>query len=233
MKSNTKMHTILLALAALLVTSCATSSFGHRDENCSPDDRLDGLLSAYEEGRSNGINSSGNLLVDCDRARNGVERLALEFPGHARTLMAAGTLSYEAGEPEKAQNYLDMVFRLQPGHPDAGVLRSRIAIDDGNLQLARRLLDMQIQYTPDHAGLREALSSVQYMMGDWDGARASIESASRLGAPPWRVAYHRGLVAEAAGQSSEAQTQYQACIDANPSFSAAKSRLSGMKSQGG
>jgi tetratricopeptide (TPR) repeat protein len=147
--------------------------------------------------------------------------------------MAAGTLAYDAGEPEKAQNYLDQLFRAQPAHPEAGILRSRIAVDDGNLPLAERVLAMQIQYTPDNAALREAMSGVLYMSGDLQGARTAIDAAALLGAPAWRVAYHRGLVAEAAGQKAEAQTQYQACLDANPSFSAAKSRLSGMKSQGG
>lgn len=222
-----------LGLLVLLTSGCATGSFGHRDENCNPDQRLDQLLSAYEEGRNDGVNSSGNVLVDCERARNAIERLALEFPAHTPTLLAAATLAYETGEPEKAQNYLDQLFRAQPAHPEAGVLRSRIAIDDGNFQLAQRVLAMQIQYTPDNAALREAQSGLLYMSGDLDGARAAINAAERLGAPAWRVAYHRGLVAEAAGNSGEAQTQYQACLDANPSFSAAKSRLSGMKSQGG
>lgn len=228
-----KLSTIGLALAALFLGACASSSFGHRNEECGPDERLDGLLAAYEEGRSSGLNSSGNLLVDCERARNAIERLALEFPSHARTLMAAGTLAYDAGESEKAQNYLDQVFRAQPSHPEAGILRSRIAVDEGNLQLARRVLDMQVQYNPDNFAVREALSSVLYMSGDLEGARAAIDAAANLGAPAWRVAFNRGLIAESAGQSEEAQAQYRACIDANPSFVAAKSRLSGMKSQGG
>jgi len=32
MKFNMKMHAVLLALGALLVSSCASSSFGHRDQ---------------------------------------------------------------------------------------------------------------------------------------------------------------------------------------------------------
>lgn len=230
---NVNLSTLLLGLAALCLAGCASSSFNHRDDESTADAQLDNLLTAYETGRNDGINSSGNLLADGERARNSIERLALEFPSHVRTLMAAGTLAYEAGEPEKAQNYLDQVFRLQPASPEAGILRSRIAIDEGNLPLAQRVLAMQVQYTPDHAGLREALSGVLYMMGDLEGARAAIDAAANLGAPAWRVAYHRGLVAEAAGKADEAQAQYQACIDANPSFLAAKSRLSGMKSQGG
>jgi tetratricopeptide (TPR) repeat protein len=233
MKSHIHIPAVLALVVALLASGCTSSSFGHRDENCSADQRLDGLLQAYEEGRNNGVNSSGNLLVDCERTRNAIERLALEFPGHARTLMAAGTLAYEAGEPEKAQNYVDMVFKVEPSHAEAGVLRSRIAIDDGNFPLALRVVETQIQYNPANAALRETHSSVLFMSGDYAGARAAMDVAASLGAPAWRVAFHRGLIAEKAGQAGEARTQYQACIDANPSYEAAKSRLSGMKSQGG
>jgi tetratricopeptide (TPR) repeat protein len=228
-----KLNSILISLCALLFAACATSSFGHRDENCNVDQRLDGLLAAYEEGRNDGINSSGNLLVDCERARAAIERLALEFPQHTRTLMAAATLAYEAGEPEKSQNYLDQIFKLQPANPEAGILRSRIAIDDGNLPLAVRILSTQIQYTPDHAGLREAHSGVLYMSGEWKDARAAIDVAEALGAPPWRVAYHRGLIAEGSGDRAEARRQHQACLDKNPAFPAAQSRLSGMNAAGG
>ncbi len=233
MKLNTILSAILLAACTLLFAACATESFGHRDENCSPDQRLDELLNAYETGRNNGINSSGNLLVDCDRARASIERLALEFPSHERTLMAAATLSFEAGEPEKSQNYLDSLFRIHAANPEAGILRSRIAIDEGNLPLAERVLAMQIQYTPDHAGLFEAQSGVLYMSRDWKGARTAIDVAEALGAPPWRVAFHRGLIAEGAGDRAEARRQYQACVDKNPAFPAAQSRLSGMKAAGG
>ena len=228
-----KLPTLAVLALALTMASCTSYSFGHRDEECDPDRRLDDLLTAYDEGRNEGVNSAGNVLVDCERARHAIERLALEFPAHTRTLMAAGTLAFEHSEPEKAQNYVDMVFRLQSAHPEAGILRSRIAIEEGNLPLARRVLDMQIQYTPDHAGLREAQSSVRYMSGDLAGARASIDAAEALGAPAWRVAFNRGLISEAAGDAAEARRHYEACLDAKPEYPQAKSRLSGMKAAGG
>ncbi|MBL8861918.1 MAG: tetratricopeptide repeat protein [Planctomycetes bacterium] len=232
MKNLSRSH-LLFALVALLAGGCATSSFGHRSENCDPDQRLEQLLDAYESGRNGGINSSGNLLADCQRARNAIERLALEFPAHAPTLLAAGQLAYENGEREKAQNYVDQIFRLQPIYPAAGVLRAQIATDEGNVPLARRVLETQIQYTPDHALLRESHAKVLFLSGDLSGAASAVDAAEALGAPAWRVAFHRGLIAEKAGRAAEARAQYQACIDANPSYAAAKSRLSGMNAQGG
>jgi predicted Zn-dependent protease len=227
-----KITTVLGLVPALLLAACTTASFGHRDRECSVDQRLDALLDEYDHARS-GEDESSRLLVDCDRIRNEIDRLALEFPSHPRTLLACAQLSYDAREVERSQSYLDQLFRAQTASPEGGVLRSRIAAEEGNLQLARRVLETQIQYTPDHPLLREALSSVMYLSGDLAGARAAIAAAESLGAPVWRIAYHRGLIAEAAGDNGEARRQFQACLDANPEYPQARSRLSGMKAAGG
>jgi tetratricopeptide (TPR) repeat protein len=223
-------QSLILCLALLGASSCANYSFGHRDANCDPDTRLGELLAAWEEGQRD---IGWRLSYDCDRLRYEVERLSLEFPAHVPTHMACAVLAYESAEPEKAQNYLDRIFRDQPAHPEAGILRSRIAIDDGNLELAQRVLRTQIQYTPDHPGLREALSGCLYMDGDLAGAAQALSAAERLGAPPWRVAYHRGLIAEAQGDTEEAARQYQAALDAKPDHRPSRSRLSGMNAAGG
>lgn len=223
---------ILACLLTLSLAACTTASFGHRDRELNPDLRLAVLLDAYDQTRG-GEEESSRLVVDVGRARNAIERLSLEFPGHVPTLMACAALAYDAREPEKSQAYLDRLFRAQVMHAEAGVLRSRIASEEGNLPLARRVLETQIQYTPDHAGLREALSGVLYMSKDWDGARRAIGAAEALGAPAWRVAYHRGLIAESADDTKEAQRQFQLATDGNPAFLPAKSRLSAMKATGG
>jgi hypothetical protein len=71
------------------------------------------------------------------------------------------------------------------------------------------------------------------MSHDLEGARTEIAAAETLGAPAWRVAFNRGLIAEAGGQADEAQRQYKAAADANPAFPEARSRLSGMKAMPG
>jgi tetratricopeptide (TPR) repeat protein len=142
-------------------------------------------------------------------------------------------LAYDAKEPEKAQRYLDSVLAIEPTYPDAAVLRSQIAVEEGNMPFARRLLETQIGYRPDHPGLREALAGVCYLERDLEGARASLAAAEALHAPAWRVAFHRGLLAEFAGDGNEAQRQYQLCTDANPDFTPARARLDGARALGG
>lgn len=221
---------ITFLLFALCASGCATnSSFGHRDTSCNPDERLADLVAAYESCRD-GSGHYGDLIPDCGSEWLAIERLALEFPRHVPTLMANAVIAYDEREPVKAKRYLDALFTLERSHPDAAVLRSRVAIDEGNMPLARRVLETQVAYTPNEPSVREALSSVHYMSHDLDAAVREITAAEKLGAPAWRVAFNRGLIAEAAGRPTDAQRYFQAALDANPEFAPARARLPGARS---
>jgi tetratricopeptide (TPR) repeat protein len=221
---------VSLALAMALASSaCTTASFGHRERNTDPDERLDALVSAYQDSRGGKDTNDSHLLVDAERSAAELEQLALEFPRHVRTLQANAVIAYDNHDHAKTQRYLAALFAVEPSYPEAAILRSRVAIDEGNLPLARRQLEAQVDYTPNHAGVREALSSVLYMSGDLDGAARSIAVAEKLGAPAWRVAFNRGLLAEAAGRPADAQRFYRAALDANPEFEPAKARMEGAK----
>jgi tetratricopeptide (TPR) repeat protein len=216
----------------LVASGCTTASFGHRSRESDPDARLADLLQQYDDSKA-GKRESNDILLDPDRVRLELERLSLEFPTHVPTLMANAVLAYDAREVTKSQRYLDLIFHVQNAHPEAAVLRSHIAIEEGNLPLSRHLLETQIQYTPDNASLHEAYSGTLYMAHDLEGASAEISLAERLGAPPARVAFNKGLIAEAGGKDDEARKQYQAALDADPGFAGARSRLSGMKARPG
>jgi hypothetical protein len=118
--------------------------------------------------------------------------------------LACAGLAYEHDEFDKSRSYSDRILALDPYQPDAAVLRSQVAIREGNMPFAKRLLEAQKQYTPDHAGVREGLSAVLYLTKDYDGATRELVAAEHLGAPAWRVAYNRGLIAEAKGDSNGA-----------------------------
>ena len=127
----------------------------------------------------------------------------------------------------------DRILAAEPVHPDAAVLRGQCAIRDGNLPAAVRLLEQQKSYSPDHAGVREALSATYFVMKELDPAARELDAAEKLGAPAWRIAYNRGLIAEAKGDRAGALAAYQAAVDANPDFGPARSRLAGRKAEGG
>ncbi|MEM9175883.1 MAG: hypothetical protein AAGC67_11670 [Myxococcota bacterium] len=192
--------------------------------------RLEPLLEAWdraraEDGGCEQRRPTETPILDCEAVSQQIARLAVEFPRDPEILLAAATVRYEGGRKEDALKTLDVLRRLQPIHPEAAVLRGRIAIDEGNLRFARRILEEQRELSPDHAGLWEMLASVAYLEGEYAVANERLDVAARLGAPGWRVAYHRGLVAEASGRPDLASLAYADCLEANPEFAPARSRL--------
>ena len=195
--------------------------------------RLETLLEAWDRARTEGggceeRRATDTPLTDCEAVSQGVALLAVEFPRDPEVLLALAVVDFERGRKEDALKTLDVLRSIEPIHPKAAVLRARIAIDEGNLRFARRMLEEQRELTPDHAGLWEMLASVAYLEGEHAEADRSLDIAGRLGAPAWRVAYHRGLVAEASGRPDQAARAYSACLEAAPDFAPARSRLRGL-----
>ena len=220
---------VLLPLAVAALGGCATFQGTPHEA----DERLAEIVGEWRAQRSAGKGCLDEVgprrpVVDCGRLLKELDLLALEFPRNPDVLFAAAGLAQEDGRPEKAQTYLSALFALRPSHPEAAILRARIAIGEGNLPLAERTLDQQIELVPDHPGLRETSASVAYLRGDWDAAEQRLRAAEQLGAPDWRIAYHRGLIAEAQGRTDEASAHYRRSLDANPGFERARSRLAGM-----
>ena len=219
----------MLACAALLGACLSTP----KPNPLAARTRLEPLLEAWnraqiEDGGCEQRKATETPLTDCEALSRGIARLAVEFPRDPEVLLALAVIEFERGRKEDALKTLDVLRSLEPIHPEAAILRARIAIEEGNLRFARRLLEEQSELKPDHAGLWELLASVAYLEGEYGDADRSLEIASRLGAPAWRVAYHRGLVAEASGRLDRAARAYAACLEASPDFAPAQSRLRGL-----
>jgi tetratricopeptide (TPR) repeat protein len=224
---------ILTSFALVGLAACRADGWGHRSQSPNPDERLTELLAQYEEFKREAEADPAHILVDGQRVKHEIARLSMEFPRHVPTLLANAAISMEHDEFSKCQSFCDRLLTLEPANADAAVLRSQVALREGNMPYAKRLLEAQKSYAPDHAGVREALSATLFLMKDLEGAGRELNAAEQLGAPAWRVAYHRGLLAEAKGDSKGAMAAYQASIDANPDFVQAKTRLAGRKAEGG
>ncbi len=227
---------LAIGCLSLALAGCgsARSVLGPTWEQQDAAPRLAVLLDRWEELRSAGqtcedLPRVGQPERDCGRIQLGLRQLAAEFPSDASVLLANAVVSYEVGYPTRAQSYLDAALTVDPAYPEAAILRSRIAIEEGNLPFARRLLRESIELSPDHAGLREALASVAYLAGDFPSARKQLLAAERLGAPPWRIAYHRGLVAEAVGDPTAAAAHYRRSLEERPDYERARARLAGIQ----
>ena len=226
-KQTRRPDTIGAAIAAtLFAAACATAPPVTRQECTNPDAQLAAVLQPYEEQRAAGC------TAECDRLRREIERLAVVCSRHAPTLMANAVLTYDDGRRAEAQQLLDMIL-AQPTqgatHADAAALRARIAIEDGNLPYANRLLQQQIKLSPDHAGLHETHGALLYLEGQLANAENELAHALSLGAPPWRIAYHRGLIRETEGRLEEAIRYYVEALAGNPGWRPAQSRLTALR----
>ena len=223
----------LVALAAALLMQ-----FGCASADCDPDERLGVYIEAYREARENGTGAyadlSGNFVIeDCGGLMQKLEELSLMFPNHAPTLMANALIRHEAGEAERAQFYLDQLFRGDPRNADAAVLRAQIALGEGNLPYARQLLEEQVRLRPDHPKAREVLASVYFLYEEYPEAKDQLQQAERLGAPLWRVAYNLGLILENEGDVAGAMKEYRRALKAKPDAELPASRLRGLRARAG
>lgn len=177
--------------------------------------------------------ASGTWAADCQQHTERLRRLAGTCQTHVPTLMANAAISYDAREFQRAQDYLNAIFSLRAVAPDAAALRARLALDEGNLPFALRFTSEQIALSPDHAGLREVRAAALFGAGRLTEASAELVTAERLGAPAWRVAFDRGLIAEASGQPAEAIRHFETALNARPGWSAAQGRIRGLRAATG
>ncbi len=214
-----------------LAGACATTSPLVRQECYNADGQLSAVLVPLEALRAKGCDTGVDRhgLSECDRLQREIERLTVVCPGHAATLMANAVIAYADHRPAKSQQLLDQILGQLGSHPDAAALRARIAVEEGNLPFARRLLEQQIRLAPDHAGLHETYGATLYLQQQLPDARRELTMASALGAPRWRIAYHLGLVEEAAGRLDEARRYYAESVEANPAWAAAQSHLNALR----
>ena len=217
---------------SLLAAACASRSPLVQQQCYDPDAQLVAVLKPLETARENcSANVTRNGVSECDRLRRELDRLMVVCPGHAPTLMANAVYAYDERQPVKAQQLLDQVLAQSRSNPDAAVLRARIAVEEGNLPFARRLLEQHIRLAPDHAGLHETYGGALYLAGRLQEATNELETARALGAPAWRIAYHLGLVDEAAGRFDDAIRHFTDSLTANPEWTAARSRLNALRAR--
>jgi predicted Zn-dependent protease len=178
--------------------------------------------------RPGGCGSLEDGTYTCQEQRREVERVAYICPSYVPGLMASAILAYDDRQYAKAQQYLDALFGLQKVHPPAAVLRGRIALEEGNLPFAQRFLAEHVRLAPEDAELREVYAAALYLSEKLPQAQAQLNVAANLGAPAWRVAYHRGLFEEAGGNFHQAIQHYEEALRERPDWDVALARRDGI-----
>ena len=221
-----------LLAVTLLISAC--TSMGHlRNKHPEPHDRLNLMLSEYSVAQSANemcleLNRVDNATVDCQRIVREVARLYAEFPQNERILMSNAVISFDHNRFDAAQYYLDQLLGSGRAHPEAAILRSQIALKEGNSKYAMSVLESQIMLSPNRHELREAQAAAFYLAGKFPQALATLDIATRLGAPIWRLAYHQGLIYEAKKDWRSACRQYDFALSNKVDYVPAQARLIGL-----
>ncbi len=222
-----------VALAAVLGLGLGACSYQSRhvyNECPLPDRQLLPVWEQWREARAKpgGCGSLEEGRFPCEELRRNVERVSQTCPTYAPGFMASAILAYEDRQFALAQQYLDALFSLQKAHGPAAVLRGRIALEEGNVPFALRFLAEQVKLSPEDADLHEVYAGALFLADKLPEAKRQLTIAANLGAPTWRVAYHRGLFEEALGNFHLALRHYEEAISERPGWEAALVRRDGI-----
>ena len=225
---------VLLSCGWIAIAACSGPNPSAWPNRFDATPRLERILAQWRDLREQGGSCEDPRsrppggVRDCSQLRNALEALLFDFPNHAPLLFANAVAAYQVGERARARSYLDALFASQFLHPEGALLRGRIALEQGNLPFAQRILKEQIELAPDRPELREALASAAYLDGELELAGEQLTIAERLGAPLWRTAYHRGLLAEARSDWAAAADHYRIALEERPDWERARARLTGL-----
>ncbi len=166
------------------------------------------------------------------RLRGELRLLAIDFPRHGPVQRSAGAVLYAASEFVEAERHLDAALAANSSDTSAAILRAQLAYDTGNTPLARKLVRSHLALRPDHPELWELDALLALEAGDADGAETRLARAERLGAPGWRLAFNRGLIAEARDEPETAAGHYHTALELRPDHLPSARRLRAMQSGG-
>lgn len=164
----------------------------------------------------------------CDGALQRLTQLFTRFPDYERLQLALAVAYQARNKTREAQYYLDLLLNKDRPRPEAAILAARLAMEEGNTRRALSLLEAQKRLNPVHPGIHEALGAVYYLNHQPQNGFTALASAEQLGAPAWRVAYHRGLLYELTKNESAACEQYAKSYTLKRSFGLPEGRILGL-----
>ncbi len=219
-----------IAILLLLLSACSYQDQFLANECPLPEHQLMPAWKKWQEARTKpgGCGSLDHGTYTCQEQRREIERVSYVCPSYVPALMASAILAYDEQQFARAQQYLDVLFGLQKVHASAAVLRGRIALEEGNIPFALRFLAEHVKLSPDDAELREVYAGSLYLAGKMAEAKKQLAVAAHLGAPAWRVGYHKGLIEEAGDNLHQALQYYEEALKDRADWDVALARRDGI-----
>lgn len=226
----------LLGVSAFVfLTGCASLSDSYTLAIEDPNAEAEMILEQYYQHLNAGVechpDHRAKSFADCDGLLVRASHLYTGFPQNERVRLTLALMLYQSDRKAQASFLLDQLLAGSRPRPEAAILRARMAMEEGNTGLASSLLTQQLRNNPLHSQLHEVMSAVHFLNRNYPGAFQELSLSERLGAPDWRVAYHRGLIFEHQRDIAAACEQYVFAYTRNPEFVAPQSRLLALADQ--
>ena len=231
---NVKIVKMLSVVFIVILSGCASrGGLSSEKAEFDPNTRIDEILMTYqaelEEGSSCRVATKAwSETIDCEGLLREAMALYAAYPNNERVKLATAAMLYQSGRAIDAAYLLDQILKYHQPRPEAAILRSRISIESGNLAFAKKLVKEQIQLNPTYHDLHELLASIHFLNRDYAESFNTLIRSEQLGAPNWRVSYHRGLIFEKQGKYEAACQQYFSSVSQKPSFAAPEGRIIGL-----
>lgn len=129
-------------------------------------------------------------------------------------------ISQARGEFDKALSHSVRALELNPNDGDLLAAYGQMLTFAGQSKEARRWVDDAMRRNPHYPGwYASALSAIQYLQKDYDGAIASLNKADQLAV--WDRRFLAASYAQL-GRQDEAKVQVEAVLESDPKFSISK-----------
>ena len=156
-----------------------------------------------------------NRTADAEKLIN--EALQV-YPEDEDLLFSLGHIQEEAGEKDAALATMERVIAKNPRHAKAlNYVGYTLAERNTDLQRALDLITRALAETPDEDYIVDSLAWVQYRLGRFEEAWASIRRCVELGGDDPAIWEHYGDIALAAQKKSEALKGWNEALKRNPS----------------
>jgi predicted Zn-dependent protease len=140
-----------------------------------------------------------------------------QYPEDEDLLLALGQIQDEGGDKEEALRTMERIIRHHPDNAQAlNYVGYTLAVQNTDLPRALRLITAALENAPETDYIVDSLAWVQYRLGRYQEAWATIRRCLSLGASDPTIWEHYAEIALALGKRKEAIKGYEEAVSRNP-----------------
>lgn len=170
-------------------------------------------------------------MQQADKAEDLLKQALEEYPDDEDLLFSLGSVQHDAGKIVESMETMQRIITINPkNHMALNHVGYSLADSGKNLARALTLINAALEQAPDADYIIDSLAWVQYRMGKYNEAWASINMAIDAGGDAATIWEHYGDIALAVGKKDEAARGYASAIAKNPdNIDALEKKLSKLK----